>query len=201
MAPSHLMSARIRPARRPAQRGIVMIFTLIALTLLLVAAAAVLRTVDSSSILVNNLAFRRDFTNRAESGFASAKALFTGAGALSTEAARQADSQTNHYSSSRLPNASNGMPTVLVNDTNYASTYGTPTTSGGITVRWVIDRQCLATGAYSSSSCEYYANSGDSGGTGWLRKPGGGTQAVYRISVRITGPRNAEAFYQSTYAD
>ena len=36
-------------------------------------------------------------------------------------------------------------------------------------------------------------------GTNWLRIPGGASRPVYRISVRVTGPHNVQAYYQSTY--
>jgi hypothetical protein len=91
---------------------------------------------------------------------------------------------------------------VLVSDSAYKALYGTPPTStDGITLRWVVDRQCLATGAFSTASCEFSSSSGDAGGSSWLRKPLGASRPLYRISVRVSGPHNTEAYFQASYVD
>jgi hypothetical protein len=33
------------------------------------------------------------------------------------------------------------------------------------------------------------------------RKPSGSTRPIYRISVRVSGPRSTEAYFQTTYVD
>ena len=38
----------------------------------------------------------------------------------------------------------------------------------------------------------------DASGSSFLKKAGGGTRPVYRISVRVTGPRNTQAYLQNT---
>ena len=67
-------------------------------------------------------------------------------------------------------------------------------------VRYVIDRLCLATGEFSEASCEVTTSDTDEGGSSWLRKPGAEKRPVYRVSVRVTGPRSTQAFFQSTFA-
>lgn len=202
--------AALRPMRR-AQAGVVMAMTLIALVLLLVGVAAMLRSVDSTSTLVGNLAFRRDMTNRAEGAIATARTAIA-TGALNTEITRSSDLASANYSASRLASTTGaGVPDVLVKDSslyaaaNYtcipacASAVGTD----GIRLRWVIDRQCLAAGAFDTASCEFLASTGDSAGSSHLvlHKPKGESRATYRISVRISGPRGTEAYFQTSYAD
>lgn len=202
---------RIRAcARRPArvaQRGIVMVITLVALVLLLIGVVAMLRNVDTASMIVGNLAFRRDLTNRAETAIAQAKVEFV-TGGLSTEAARTATPSIPNklnYSPVTLQSNTDGIPIALVDDATYTAAGYVPTTfasDGSLKVRWVIDRQCLAgTVAYNSATCENQQSSGDVGGTSWLRKPGGTTNPVYRISVRVMGPRNTDAYFQAIYVD
>ncbi|HEY8975917.1 MAG TPA: hypothetical protein VIN75_16990 [Burkholderiaceae bacterium] len=208
---------RLRGVRtlRP-QRGIVMVFTLIALVLMLIAVAAVVRSVDTSSGVVGNLAFRRDLTNRAELAIAQAKAALNAGGAVYAESARRADLAAAHYSASRLasPPGGIGVPAVLVSNSAYDSagyscmngagvTLPNCATPGadGIVIRWVIDRQCVAgTSAFGTSACAYLNNVTPPGGTGHslTRKPRGGGRSVFRISVRVTGPRNTEAYIQTT---
>jgi len=217
---SPTLPIRARRARsmrtRRAQRGIVMVFTLIALVLMLIAVAAVVRSVDTSSGVVGNLAFRRDLTNRAELAIAQAKAALNAGGAVHSEAARSADLASAHYSATRLapPTGGIGVPAVLVSDDKYKragysclggagvalANCDTPG-ADGIVIRWVVDRQCVAgTSAFGTSECAYLADPKDPGGSAHslTRKPDGGARSVFRISVRVTGPRHTEAYIQTT---
>lgn len=182
------------------QRGIVMAITLISLALLLVGAAAMLRTVDTSGMLAGNLAFRRDLANRSESAIVAAREALTN-GALNTEAARSADLAKANYSATKLASSS-GVPTVLADESAYAKAGYASLAADKVTLYWVVDRQCVSgTVAFSTAACEFVSSDGDAGGSSWLRKPNGASRPVYRISVRVKGPRDSEAYFQSTFVD
>lgn len=193
-------SCRRREDARAA-RGIVLPFTLVALVVLLLAGVALIRAMDVSLLQAGNLAFRRDLANQAERGFAMASTLLSSA-ALSTETSREAHSLANNYSASRLASNAQGIPTVLVNDSAFttAGFTGADITDSatGVTVRWVIDRQCAATGSALSTSCATASRATDSAADDRYKLVNAETQPVYRISVRATGPRNTQAFFQST---
>jgi hypothetical protein len=193
-----------------------MVFTLIALVLLLIAVAAMMRSVDTSTGVIGNLAFRRDLTNRAELAIAQAKAALNAGGIVYGEAARSSDLPAAHYSATRLasPPGGIGVPAVLVSDHAYDDAHyscidgagkampscSAPATDG-IVIRWVIDRQCAAgTTDFTTDRCAFLRGSADSGGSMHqvTRKPGGAAHGLYRISVRVTGPRNTEAYIQTT---
>lgn len=198
------MSFPRSPARRPhvqrtrmAQRGVVLVITLIAMVVLLVGLAAILRGVDTSSLIVGNLAFRRDLTNRVEQAIVTAKAAV--AGGLGT-----ADVNGSHYSATKLANGATGVPTILDNDSSYNTKYGSDTadsSDSSIAMRYVIDRQCKSgTTTFLTSACEYTSTSSDIGGSSQKRQVNGGTRAIYRVSVRVTGPRSSVAYFQTTFA-
>ncbi len=210
MPPLRVRSRLSASPRRQAQRGVIMVLVLVALVLLLVAVAGMLRATSTSTSVIGNLAFRRDLTNRAELAIAAAKAaLNSGAGGITNQAA-------SNYSSIRLASPTGagaiGIPAVLISDSAYATAgYSCMDGSGnilasasctagsdGILIRWVIDRQCAATGKFNTSACGYINSSKDQGGTAWLHKPNGAASALYRISVRVSGPRNTEAYIQAT---
>jgi type IV pilus assembly protein PilX len=207
MALSHRTPNAIHRAARHSQRGVVMVVTLISLVLLLIGVAAMLRSVDSGALIVGNLAFRRDLTNQADLAIVAAKASLASGGPLSTETARQQDLVAANYSASRLPAAAgstNGIPAILVSSNAYVAKYGAaivPTTVPGLTLFYVIDRQCYAAGGYDSATCEYSPDPVVQGGPSQTKQPGANTRPVYRISVRVTGPRNTEAYFQSIYID
>jgi type IV pilus assembly protein PilX len=207
-----------RPGRLPTrrrQRGVVMIFTLIALVLILIAVAAVVRSVDSTTTVIGNLAFRRDLTNRAELGIAQALAALK-TGSLSTETAQTTNLVSAHYSATRLatPSGGIGVPAVLVRSSS-SSTAGYSCIDGsgnalascntpgpdGIVIRWVIDRQCVSgTTTMDTSKCAYLKTNRDKGGSAPLAglKPNGSSRGLFRISVRVSGPRGNEAYIQTT---
>jgi len=191
-----------------------MIFTLIALVLVLIAVAAVVRSVDSATTAIGSLAFRRDLTNRGELGIAQALAALK-SGSVSTETAQAADLASAHYSATRLavPSGGIGVPAVLVSNASYTTagyscidgsgntlTSCTPG-SDGIVIRWVIDRQCVTgTTTLDTSACGYLKTSRDPKGSSHYAayKPDGSSRGLFRISVRISGPRGTEAYLQTT---
>lgn len=210
---ARLRSRHATPARRHAQRGIIMVLTLVALVLLLIGVAAIIRTSDAATAVAGNISFRRDLTNRAEVAIAAAKATLNSGGALYLEQNRLQDSAANNYSAVRLANAPGvGVPLALLSNTAYAGAgyqclpnANCAPGSDGVVLRWVIDRQCSGTSpqttplTFNIAACAYLPLSVPKAGAsqGNIRA-NGAPRAVFRISVRVTGPRNTEAFVQTT---
>ncbi|MEO5686394.1 MAG: hypothetical protein ABIR54_03460 [Burkholderiaceae bacterium] len=185
-----------------------MILTLIALVILLISVGGMLRATDTSTSIVGNLAFRRDLTNRAEIAIAAAKAQLN-SGLVFSSSARESDNSLANYSATRLappPGAgAMGVPHVLISDNEYTAALYTcipaSCTAGtdGVLLRWVIDRQCTAgTTTFTTAACGYVNTTKDAGGTNFLKKPTGASRGLFRISVRVSGPRNTEAYIQTT---
>lgn len=190
------------PPRLPAaQRGMILLFTLVALAVLLVGGIALVRAMDTALLQSGNLAFHRDLVNQAERAANTAATLLS-SGTLSTDAARQAHLLTANYSASRLASDSHGIPTLLLSDSAWtsagmAAADQTDSTTG-VTLRWLIDRQCAAAGEISATNCVTITSTSDSAADTRYRKVNGEARPVYRISVRATGPRNTQAFFQTT---
>lgn len=182
-------------AQRRAQSGVVMVMTLICLVLMLIASVALTRSSTNSLLQAGNFAFKRDLLNQAERGFAQAVTNLN-------SAAVTADLPSINYSATQLTSNAQGIPNVLINDSTFTSSGMTGSditdSSAGITIRTVIDRQCSAVGEFSSATCVPYVVpvSAALSGTARLKQVKGENQATYRISVRVKGPRNTEAFQQ-----
>lgn len=205
---------RHRPAR---QRGVVMIVTLVALVVLLLGAVALLRSSDASSALAGQLGFRRDMQNQAERAIAMAiNSLKTGS--LSLASARQSSLATANYSAAQLASdAATGLPTALLgSDSSFtaagytinivdATDASDDNADTGIKVRYLIDRQCTDAGAVDPASCsrtnvQIQFNGQDSGSYKADSSFRSSQLVVYRISVRVDGPRGTQAFFQSAVA-
>ena len=188
------------------QKGLILLVTLLAMVVLLISSIALLRSFDTSLLLSGGMAFRRDMVNQGERGIAQAIAYFNTGGALATETARQANKGAINYSASILASNSRGIPNALLGDTKLAAAGMTASgfsdaESGIATIRTVIDRQCATgTAEFSTATCIYVPGYSDSGGTNWLKRAGAEYVPVYRISVRVDGPRNTQVFLQTTLA-
>jgi type IV pilus assembly protein PilX len=194
-----------------AQRGVVMLFGLLALAIMLIGAAAMVRSMNTSMFNAGNLGFKRDISNQMERAI-SVVSDDLRTGTLSNEVTRQSNNVARNYRAQLLPSNAQGIPLALLTDTDFAAVASTAndiTVPGqGITIRYVIDRLCVNTGVPDATQCtmatDPVANGGASGGgTGAERATAGGVGAVqqrvvYRLSVRVTGPRNTQAFFQST---
>ncbi len=196
------------------QRGVVLLYGLIAMAIMLIGAVAMVRSMNTSLVNAGNLGFKRDLTNQGERAAATVMALMN-TGVLSTELSRQNGSLARNYSATLLAANAQGLPNALLSD----ATFGTVATASnditvadmGVTVRYVVDRMCASTGVADTDHCTMAANvlpsgtsssadgnaiefANQSGVTGAVPQ-----QVVYRLSIRVDGPRQTQAFFQTTF--
>jgi type IV pilus assembly protein PilX len=200
-----------RHATPRTQTGVILLYGLLALAIMLIGAAAMVRSMNTSLLGAGNIGFKRDLTNQAERGAADALARLQ-TGALATVIVRESHSTNNNYSATILPTNAQGLPTALFSDAAFAAVgIGSNDISvpeQAITLRWVIDRLCTATGTADASRCTMANDPAPVGGSGSdlinaIDTTTGGAGAlqrrvIYRLSVRVTGPRSTQAFFQTT---
>ncbi|MFM2340627.1 MAG: hypothetical protein RLZZ592_280 [Pseudomonadota bacterium] len=186
--------------RRPA-RGMALLFTLIALTVMLLGALSLIRAQDVGLLQAGQFGQRRDLVNQAERGFAQARLLLA-SGVLSSETARQSALGAANYSARRLDSNAQGIPNLLLSDAAFTAAGMTGAdlvdSASGVTVRWVIDRLCLAEGDVLATACALDRTDLDSASDDRYRLVKTEVRAVLRVSVRATGPRGTQAFFQMT---
>jgi type IV pilus assembly protein PilX len=202
-------SPRVRAARQ--QRGVVMLFGLIALAIMLIGAAAMVRSISTSMLNAGNLGFKRDLTNQGERAVTSVMTLLQ-TGALNSETARQSSDAAQNYSATMLVSNAQGLPNALVSDSTFSG-IGTGSNDitiadQAVTVRYLVDRLCVNTGVATATHCSMADDPNPPGGSGSesIRaedsSAGGagavGQRVVYRVSIRVTGPRSTQAFFQTT---
>lgn len=203
-----------RPASR--QRGVVLLFSLIALVVMLIVAAGLVRSFNSSLFSAGNLGFKRDLQNQSERAVDKVLAEFRGTGSLSTPTLRKNLLKTSNYSASMLTTNAQGVPDALQNDTTFTAV---GVTSNDISVpemnvalRYVVDRLCATDGDETTlgpdvcrlSDNAVPAGTDEGNWQGPERTINGKAGAVprsvvYRLSIRVTGPRNTQSFFQSTF--
>jgi type IV pilus assembly protein PilX len=204
------MASHRLPTRRR-QQGVILLYGLIVLAIMLIGAAAMVRSMNTSLVNAGNIGFKRDLTNQAERASATALALLQ-SGALATQLSRQAHSVANNYSATMLPSNAQGLPNALVDDAIFAgvgvASNDISVPDQAITLRWVIDRLCINLHVADASHCTMANDPAPVGGSGSdlinaIDSTSGGAGAlqrrvVYRLSIRVTGPRSTQAFFQTT---
>jgi type IV pilus assembly protein PilX len=207
------------PAR---QRGVVLLFSLIALGIMLIASVALVRSFQSSLFNAGNIAFKRDLQNQSDRALQAAMAPFAASGGvLGTTTARSSNNGTYNYSAVMLPTDNKGIPNAFTLDDSSFNALGYAKQSNDITppdlndsvkIRYLVDRLCSTVGdekTLGPSNC-VIGNQQPSDGISSTDqfnaaftingKSGVSPQSVvYRLTIRVTGPRNTQSFFQSTF--
>jgi len=195
--------SRFQFASAARQRGVVLIFSLLVLLILAIGAIAVLRSVNSSLLGAGNLAFHRDLVNQAEQAISVVMTEFKTNGPPLSGAATTADFPAANYVSTALPTNQQGVPLALLNDAAFAliATAGdiVPSASSQVKIRYIIDRLCTNTGPASSPNCVQSTGLPTGGTANRNTAVAPPSATVYRVSVRVDGPRSTQAFLQTTF--
>jgi type IV pilus assembly protein PilX len=192
-------------ARQPHhERGTVLLIALILLVVMTLAGIALVRSVSTSNIIAGNLAFQQAATHSADNGVETAVAFLeasSGGTALHTSILTGA----NRYVAVRQDPAAGQSWDAFWNATLAGS--GAVNTlaadAAGNTVSYVIHRLCNATGLPTYPGCSASPVDTGSGGNSMgagviqLNAP---RQIYYRITARVTGPRNTLSYVQVVIA-
>jgi Tfp pilus assembly protein PilX len=211
-------------ARRVKQRGVVLFFTLIALLVMSLAAVALIRSVDTSTMIAGNMAFKQSTTTAADAGLENARnwigttyATNSGKNVYSdaTNTFNLTDATRGYYSNAGSVN--------LFADATWNAITNIPeiidASNNGITVRYIIERMCLTANAVPfklenpattppQTACLFTAPAEDGSGTQIklpndvcpLSNPGcpaAGQSPQYRVTARATGQRFAVSYIQA----
>ena len=221
---NHLRRLRSQRCGQVRQRGVVLLFSLIALVIMLIAAVALVRSFNTSLFSAGNIGFKRDMRNQSEMAVSTTLGNFRPGGFLNTSANRAntpaPGANTVNYSATMLATNAQGIPNALaLSDSAFAAAYNapdlrSPDAGQSVTVRYVIDRMCASAGEEKSlgpGSCVLADNlaqnttsvlnqkSADKAPLCPTCSSAAPKGVVYRLSMRVTGPRNTQSFFQSTF--
>lgn len=199
------------------QRGASLIFAMITLVSMMLAAIALVRSVDSGSRILGNIGFQQDATASAERATRAATTLLTEAGRDLT--ANSAE-RVGYYANAPINldvTGQLGSPATRTlvdwggNDCggSYAACLkpnDVGAISNGNTAQYIIFRLCQSAGALSTSNCaqpltssggEPSSNGACSAGGGKCAAEGSAIGQYFRIVVRVTGSRDTTSFTET----
>jgi Tfp pilus assembly protein PilX len=189
------------------QAGIVLFFALIVLVMMMLAAIALMRSTLTTNLVAGNLALQQAATVSADLGVETAvNWLESNNTGTTLHTSKAASTDTVRYAALRQDPAAGQSwddfwtaalaPAGLVNSL--------PADAAGMSVAYVIQRLCNAQGdPAAGSGCELSpaigSASNSSKGVGVVGLAATG-QVYYRITVRVSGPRNTLSFVQAVVA-
>jgi type IV pilus assembly protein PilX len=205
------------------ERGVVLFIALIVLVAMTLAGLALMRSVDTNVLIAGNLAFRQGATMAGDWGIEDARLLLqtnTGTGVTTlhndTPALAQAGGipnppwpSTAYYANWQQGFDLTGNTPNPADDFDWTLSRDMGTDAAGNAVRYVIHRLCSAEGdpaAGGMGSADCIKSAGGSGssteGTKGVALYGvmgipGSKVVNYRVTVRVTGPRNTVSYVQA----
>ena len=188
--------------QRQNQRGVVLVIALVVMASMTLAAIAMVRAVDSGILVAANLAFRQSATLAAEGGLR---------GATNSLMTLSVDAPTDLYNDGAAywANAQHGGaapfdPLTYDWETNKSACMPSncaPDAAGNVT-RYVIHRLCDLAGNPLAVNCIRASTTSATSGNSvvdyrrlYPTDSAGGV--FYRVTVRVTGPRNTSSYVQA----
>lgn len=210
-----------RFAHQPAlkkQRGVVLFFTLVALVAMMLAAVALIRSVDTSTLISGNIAFKQAATTSGDTGVEAAvnwlattqtansgiNVLNDGSHPFNVTGGTGSYTNAGYYSNAD-PTVSLTDGTGIVWDNTDSTLVGTD--AAGNTTRYIIQRMCrTANQPVQSANCLFSGAVEDQNGQNiplpqdicfGAGCPSAGQAPMMRITSRTTGPRNTVSYVQA----
>ena len=197
-----LHTVRCHRLARARQRGAVLLIALIMLVALTMAGLALMRSVSTSNIIAGNLAFQQATTHSAGAGIETAVSWLQANTANTTLHSNILTGSGMRYVAQRQDPTSGQSWDAFWTGTLASSgaVNALPADAAGNTVSFVIHRLCNSAGAPTYPGCSAPAidvqSAGNSFGSGVIAlNPT--REVYYRITARVTGPRNTLSYVQA----
>jgi type IV pilus assembly protein PilX len=180
------------------QRGVILIVSLVVLVAMMLAAAGLIRSTDTSNVIAGNISFQQGTLNASDAGVAAAVAQLQAAGA----AGLASDNPNGtYYATMRALDAERQLSNVAFDPATPAATPAAldwtsvpvaRTVDTDYAVRVVIDRLCT-----DATTC--VQDPPNSCSTQTVGIPCASLPPThYRATIRVTGPRNTMSVTQAT---
>ena len=189
------------------ERGVVLFIALIVLVAMSLAGIALMRNVDTGNVIAGNLGFRQSAMHVGDIGVEAARTWLMG---VTPSATLYNDQPAVTGGAGYFANWAENVDLLgndpLKVDYNWSTAIAvaSPAPPPGYSVSYVIHRLCQSTGDPVSITCVKQSGSTSSTASGTKGAASFGsfaisvpTNALYRITVRVVGPRNSLSYVQA----
>ncbi len=192
--PNHFYSFR--------QQGVVLFIALIALVVMSLAAVALIRSVDTSTVIAGNLAAKQSSITSADSGLETAITWLHAVNLSTLTADIPAQGYYATIATDPTTLAWSAADSKPADDlSGYIDANGTD--DAGNTVRYVVQRMCRSTGALTAGNCLFGAPVLNPSSNSSLLAPqccpplSLDESPLYRVTARVVGAKNTISFIQA----
>ncbi len=209
-----MTNKKYRLFNRVKQQGLVLFFALIALVAMSLAAAALIRSVDSTVLVAGNLAFKQAATLSADASIANASNYINTNGlTLGTSiptsgyyASTTSDTSAANYLDLRAESTWTNLKSQLITGNVLDGIDATGKDTSGNTIRYVVQRMCRSTGVPTPTQIANNCltgiavtggNSNKNCNIGGCGNSNTAPSIMYRITSRVTGPKNTSSLMQA----
>jgi type IV pilus assembly protein PilX len=210
MEPVPMLSLIPLRAMPRAQSGVMLIISLIVLVAMTLAGIAMMRSIDTATMVAGNISFKQSTTNAADQGLQAGYswlATVSGTTALYSDNNAVGSSSVGYFSSAPViePDWNNSASWTNAAVLNA----GSPDAAGNV-VSYLVHRMCPCAGVAPNSTCAGGATTNVCGSTpDTAAVSGEGTEQSspnfftrqpathYRVTARAVGPRNSVTIVQS----
>ncbi len=204
-----LSQFRFRQASVIKQRGMVLFLALLAIVIMSLAAVALIRSVDTGTLIAGNLAFKRAANSSGDGGTERAITWLTATQTANN--AKNAVNDTTHtfnITNTAVGYYSNLDPALdLYASSTWTAAPTVPSDGTGNTVQYIMQRMCrTANVAVKDADCLFSGPLEDTNGQAIPIPqqicegpgcPAAGQTPQIRITVRTTGPKNTISYLQA----
>lgn len=172
------------------QQGFVLITVLMLMIVMLIGGMALFRSTQNSSLIAGNSASKQAASQAGNVGLVAAQKIIDTA--LPTASG-------NGFSLVSLGNDDYGIPIPNSSTTWYPTTPADAGDSSGFTYQYIIEKLCNSAGVCAQSTTTTTANQGSLGVN--AQQPTKTTTSVdlYRVTVKVEGPRSTLSYVQAVY--
>jgi len=193
------------------QRGVVLFFALISLVAIMLAAVALIRSVDTGTVIAGNLAFKQAATTSGDAGTETAMAWIgvTQAANLAKNVLKDATHPLNITDATKGYYSNLDPALDLFADATWNAITAVPAAvdTSGNTVRYIVQRACrTANVAIQNAGCLFSGAALSSDGQEiplpqdiceGAGCPVAGQSPMIRVTSKVTGPRNTVSYVQA----
>lgn len=201
-----MLNRRSSPTlRHQAQQGMVLLVALIVLVLVTLGGLALMRSVDTATLVAGNLAFQQAATRASDRGVENAITMLAGKAVGGGTALNSDDPGAGYFATLTSANSPSGTQSWRAYWQASLAANAVEIDAGfGNRAQYVVHRMCAAAGAPSIAGCVaspgQATTTGNAEEAGQIQLQGNNNRVYYRITVRVEGPRRTESYVQAHVA-
>jgi type IV pilus assembly protein PilX len=185
------------------QHGVVLFVALIALVVMSLAAVALIRSVDTNTLITGNLSFKQSSVIAADQGIEEALTRLNAQAVADIDVLNTSSAVNGYFATFLAPSPNLDDIAVLKDDATWVANSVSVAGVGSESIRVIVQRMCRNELAPAKETCLFGEDEVGTGSKGVKdateagAKISGAQSPMYRVTVRSVGPKNTVSYTQA----